>query len=203
MAVREGQRARTRQAILDAAGDLLDSNTDVTIDDVVERSGISRATIYRYFESADDIVWHTMSDRATGDAHEIVDAAGPSPVARIRAAEKDMHDYLFGEPKNLRRVVAETASRALEGRSHAMSRPARRLRYIDAAIEPIADDLDADAAFRLRHALGTVLGAEAFVALVDVCNVDPDDTRAVTAWAAEALMRQAMLEAGLDPEAPA
>lgn len=200
MAVREGQKARTRQAILHAAGELLDADVDVSIDGLAEASGISRATIYRYFESADDIVWHAISDRATGDYGTVVDAAGPSPVDRIRAAEKDMHDYLFGETRNLRRVVGETVTRVLDGRAETTPRPARRLRYIDVALEPLRDHLDEDEMFRIRHALGMVLGAEAFVALVDVCGVEPDDTRQITSWAAQALVRQAMLDAGLDSD---
>lgn len=200
MATRERQRARTRQAILDAAGELLDANSDVTIEGVVDSSGISRATIYRYFESADDIAWHAISDRMTVDAEEVVEAAGASAVARIVAAEQAVHDYLFNEPDNLRRVVATTVARVLEGRAQETDRPARRLRYIDTAMEPIADRLDDETAFRLRHALGTVLGAEAYVSLVDVCRVDPADTRDVLSWAAEALMRQAMIDAGIDAD---
>ena len=198
MATRERQRARTRQAILDAAAELLDENTDVTIDGVVESSGISRATVYRYFESADDIAWHAITDRMTIDAEELVEAAGSSPVDRVVAAESAVHDYLFDEPDNLRRVVATTVARVLEGRAQESDRPARRLRYIDTAMAPIVDQLDEEAAFRLRHALGTVLGAEAYVSLVDVCRVDPADTRDVLSWAAEALMRQALQEAGIE-----
>ncbi len=199
MATRERQRARTRQAILDAAGELLDAHTEVTIEAVVEESGVSRATVYRYFESADDIAWHAITDRMTVDAEDVVDAAGPSPVDRIVAAEGAVHDYLFNEPDNLRRAVAITVARVLEGRAEDTDRPARRLRYIDSAMAPIVDHLDDETAFKLRHALGTVLGAEAYVSLVDVCRVDPDDTRGVLSWAAQALMRQAMLDAGIEP----
>lgn len=199
MATRERQRARTRQAIVDAAGELLDAQADVTIDAVVESSGISRATVYRYFESADDIAWHAITDRMTVDAEDVVDAAGASPVDRIVAAEGAVHDYLFNEPDNLRRAVATTVARVLEGRAQDTDRPARRLRYIDTAIEPIAGQLDEETVFRLRHALGTVLGAEAYVSLVDVCRVAPEDTRRVLSWAAQALMRQAMLDAGIEP----
>ena len=198
MATRERQRARTRQAILEAATELLDRQTDVTIEAVVESSGISRATIYRYFESADDISWHALTDRATDDAEEVVVAAGDEPLDRIAAAERGVHDILFADADNLRRVVATTVARVLEGRAQDTDRPARRLRYIDPAIAPIADDLGEEAAFRLRHALAAVIGTEAFVALVDVCRIEPDEARDVLGWAAQALVRQAMTEAGLD-----
>ena len=96
--------------------------------------------------------------------------------------------------------MATTVARVLEGRAQETDRPARRLRYIDTAMSPVVDRLDPDAAFKLRNALGTVLGAEAYVSLVDVCRVDPDETREILAWAAEALMRQALLEGGVDPD---
>lgn len=200
MATRERQRARTRQAILEAAGELIESHADVTIEGVVESSGISRATIYRYFESADDIAWHAISDRATDDVEDVVDAAGTDPIARIAAAERGVHDYLFPDADNLRRVVVTTVTRVLEGRSQDTDRPARRLRYIDTAIEPIADQLGEDGAFQLRHALAAVIGTEAFVALVDVCRIEPDQARDVLGWAAEALVRQAMADAGIDAD---
>lgn len=200
MATRERQRARTRQAILDAAGELLDAHADVTIDAVVESSGISRATVYRYFESAGDISWHALTDRATGDAEDVVVAAGDDPLARIAAAETGVHEFLFADADSLRRVVATTVARVLEGRAQDTDRPARRLRYIDTAIAPLADDLDDEALFRLRHALAAVIGTEAFVALVDVCRIEPDQARDVLGWAAQALGRQAMLEAGIDPD---
>ena len=198
MATRERQRARTRQAILEAATELLDAQTDVTIEAVVESSGISRATIYRYFESADDISWHALTDRATDDAEDVVVAAGADPLARVAAAERGVHDLLFSDADNVRRVVATTVARVLEGRAQDTDRPARRLRYIDTAIEPIVADLGEEAAFRLRHALAAVIGTEAFVALVDVCRIDADQARTVLGWATEALVRQAMAEAGID-----
>lgn len=200
MATRERQRARTRQAILDAATELLDAHTDVTIESVVESSGISRATIYRYFESADDISWHALTDRATDDAEEVVVAAGDDPLCRVAAAERVVHELLFADADSLRRVVATTVARVLEGRAQDTDRPARRLRYIDTAIEPIADELGEEATFRLRHALAAVIGTEAFVALVDVCRIDPDETRDVLGWATQALVRQAMAEAGIDAD---
>ena len=199
MATRERQRERTRQAILEAAAELLDAQADVTIEGVVECSGISRATVYRYFDSADDIAWHALTDRATDDAEAVVRAAGPDPLTRVGAAERGVHDFLFSDADNLRRIVATTVARVLEGRSQDTDRPARRLRYIDTAIEPIADELGDEATFRLRHALAAVIGTEAFVALVDVCRIDPDEARDVLAWASQALVRQAMLDVGIEP----
>ena len=71
-------------------------------------------------------------------------------------------------------------------------RPGRRLRLLDAALQPLAGTLEPVALRRLRHALTLTIGTEAVLATRDVCGLDPGEARAVTRWAAEALVRQAL-----------
>ncbi|MEQ8840241.1 MAG: TetR/AcrR family transcriptional regulator [Acidimicrobiales bacterium] len=195
MAPRTNQKARTRQAITDGCAELLDEQSPTTIDDIAAHTGISRATIYRYFASSSDIVWHVMSDREIESSESVATAAGPDPLDRIVAAEKAVNDYIFANPTSVRQFEASVVQRVLDGTADADDRPARRLRYIDAALEPLVGELDDTALRRLRHGLALALGTEAFIALVDTCRLDDDDARATAAWVCRALVTQAMADA--------
>ena len=195
MATRTEQKARTRQAILDGCAELLGGDTAPTIDDVAAHTGISRATIYRYFPSSTDIVWHVMSDRAIEPAGDVAASAGDHPIDRVLAAERAVNDYIFANPTGVRQFEVSAIRRVLDGTAEVSDRPARRLRYIDAALEPLTGRLDDTARERLRHSLALILGSEAFLALIDTCRLDTDEARATTDWACRALVRQALAEA--------
>lgn len=195
MATRIEQKARTRQAILDGCAELLDGETSPSIEDIAAHTGISRATIYRYFRSSTDIVWHVMSDREIEPPDEVADRAGDDPIGRVLAAERAVNDYIFADPMGVRQFEVGVLERVLDGSAQETDRPARRLRYIDAALEPLADRLDETAQARLRHALGLVLGTEAFLALVDTCRLDDHEARATAEWACRALVSHALTEA--------
>ena len=201
MATRIEQKARTKQAILDGCAGLLSGEAPPSVEDIAAHTGISRATIYRYFASSTDIIWHVMSDREIEPPDTVTDRAGDDPVARVLAAERAVNDYIFGDPMGVRQFEVGVIQRVLDGSAQESDRPARRLRYIDAALEPLVGRLDDLALARLRHALGLALGTEAFLALVDTCRLDNDEARATAEWTCRALVEHALTEAELDTEA--
>jgi hypothetical protein len=82
--------------------------------------------------------------------------------------------------------------RAATGSAQPEDRPARRLRYIDAAIEPLAGQLSERQRFLVRHALALTMGSSSVVAMLDTCGLDAADAREVTAFAAQAIAREAL-----------
>jgi AcrR family transcriptional regulator len=52
---RRSDARRTRRRLLEAAGELLAAQTPFTLSDVADAAGVSTATAYRYFESADHV----------------------------------------------------------------------------------------------------------------------------------------------------
>ena len=192
MAARTAQKERTRQAIVDACAELIAEGQNPSIDDVAERSGISRATIYRYFNRPIDIVWHVMADRAMPDFQAQFDAADDGLVDRVVAGERGVGDFLFENVARVRAFEVTVLGRVIDGTATDEDRPARRLTYIDQAIEPSRDALGDRTADLLRHSLAMVIGSEAVIALTDACKLDEDDAREVTRWACEALVAHAM-----------
>jgi hypothetical protein len=72
-----------------------------------------------------------------------------------------------------------------------MIRGERRLKWIEKALEPIAEKLDEHTGRLLASALTLCVGAEAFVVLRDLCGLDPDETEKTLRWAVVALLAAA------------
>ncbi|NHZ70134.1 MAG: TetR family transcriptional regulator [Proteobacteria bacterium] len=88
-----GRTERTRQAVLEAALDVLQaSGSDgLTVEAISERSGVHKTTIYRRWGSADEVFFDVVSERAkdaipieaTGDAHADLIGMARDVVANI------------------------------------------------------------------------------------------------------------------------
>ena len=200
MAPRTNQKERTRQALVDAAAALLDEGrADPTIDEVIERALVSRATFYRYFDSASDLMWQVFSDRSIPSVDETFGDAGHDIVERAARAEQAINDYLFGDADGTRAFERAVLERALNGTATDHDRTGRRLAYIDAVLEPIADRLSPADLVRVRHALALTMGSQVVSALLDTCKLDPETARDVTGFAARAIAAEATRLAGIHP----
>ncbi len=192
MAVRTNQRERTRNAIVAAAAELLDEGRpDPTIDELADRALVSRATVYRYFGSAADAMWQVFADRAIASVEDTFADAGDDLAERACRAEAVVNGYLFGDPDGTRAFERAVLDRALNGADTTDDRSARRLAYIDAALEPVADRLAPVDLARVRHALALTMGSQVVTALLDTCRLDTEMARDVTRFAVRAIAAEA------------
>jgi AcrR family transcriptional regulator len=188
---RTEQKARTRQAILDAVARLIgDGRSDLTVDEIVLAADTSRATFYRYFPSPAEALFQVWSDlRVPAGADAI---AGTGDVGqRVARAEEAINGFLLGIADATRAFERAMLDRTLAGRALPEDRPARRLGYIDAALEPIAGHLSPHDLFLVRHALALTMGSSVVPALLDTCDLDASEAREVTAFAAAAIVAEA------------
>lgn len=194
------RRARTRQALVDAVAGLIAAGDPTpSMEDVVAAAEVSRATAYRYFDSVQDIIWHIGADRDLAPVDTLFDGCD-DVVERVLVAESANNDFLFGDPDGARNFERAALDRTLNGVADALTRPARRLVYLDAALEPLAPVLDADELRRLRHALALTMGSQAVPALLDTCRLDVDEARETTRYAARAIITDALRRAGVSDD---
>jgi AcrR family transcriptional regulator len=194
MGKREQQRARTRQALVDAASRLLNDGEVPTMERLADAARVSRATAYRYFSSVDDVLWQAVTDRSLTPVGSAFGDAGTEPRARVAIAEEIVNGYLFHDPIGARAFERSTLQRWLDDGPEAARRPLRRLAYIDEALAPLAGRVTDDGLQRLRSALALVLGTQAVIVLYDICELDERRAREVTRWAARVLLDAVMAE---------
>lgn len=114
---------------------------ETTLDDVAAAVGVGRRTIFRYFESKNDIVWGAFSEHLEGLRATFAGADPGEPLMEVvRRAVVAFNDYgPEGERELRRRMTLITTVPALQG--HAMVRYAE---WCDVVAEFVAARLGAD-----------------------------------------------------------
>jgi AcrR family transcriptional regulator len=197
---RANQRHRTRQALIDAAVALRDEGRNPSVEQVAERAMVSRATAYRYFPSIEALISETAADRYMQPLEHIW-RPGDDPVKGIGLAANALNKLLIEDEIGLHVMERSFMTVWLESESHETPlRPGRRMSYIEPIVDSLEDVLSPRARKRLMQALSMVIGTEALIAVRDISRASIDESLDAAAWAARALVRQALAEADTQHE---
>lgn len=190
----KGPRARTYKIVLETALRLSKSGKIPSVSEVAEAAAVSRATAYRYFPTQGALVQAVVYE-ALGP---ILEWASTSPDARERVADL----FTFAYPRMISQETPLRASLAMALDERAQKNPTPRFRgtrriLIGNALKPLSGVLKKSELDRLSQALSLVFGIESIVVMQDVWKLEGQKAADVARWAADALMRAALMEAGL------
>jgi AcrR family transcriptional regulator len=193
---RVNQKRRTRAAIVAAARAILDRGETPTVAQVAEEAQMTRTTIYRYFPNQESLLVELTVGLGLDDdiaellARPLDDA---TPQTRLLEIIDEINRYIAADERLYRTAQRHyldiwlAAERAGEGHERPI-REGRRLGWISATLASLHDTLPDPELRRLQAALCLVTGGEAYTALRDVCQLEPDEAIAVAHWAAQALL---------------
>lgn len=190
---RVNQKERTRRAIVQAGIDLMRAGRAPTITEVAAAAQVSVATAYRYFPNPQALWAEANRSGFPWREPDEVFAGADDPTARVEALVKAI-GWTQYDDEALWRTVLRAALVDGTSAEGAIERTGQRMRWIDEAVDPLGGLFPDDVRRRLKMALALVFGAESIVTLRDVCGLDPDESRAVSLWAATALVRAAEAE---------
>jgi AcrR family transcriptional regulator len=186
---RTHQKERTRTAIVDAARHLITTGAEISMSLVAARALVSEATAYRYFPDLASLlaeavsrVWPSATDTLRPVAHV------EDPVQRIAYATEAMLRDVHRYQNAVRVMIAASITRP----TATPIRPGRRFGLIDEALAPTAARIDAARLAQLKLDLATVVSAEAFFNLTDMCDLTPDEAVASAVHTARTLTAAAM-----------
>lgn len=191
---RAAQKNRTRRALLDAAAALMAEGTEPAIEAVAERAGVSRATAYRYFASAEALALEATLDSSL-DVTLSPDGWPDDVAERAVRVQRRLHGHAREHEAQLRLFLASALRLQVESGGGAEVRMGRRLPMLEAALAPAREALGSEAYDRLVCALVPLLGIDALVALRDICGLRYDEAGDVMGWAVRALVSAALSEA--------
>src|SRR5580693_358250 len=102
------QRARMLSAMFDAAAERRAAN--VTVADIVERSGVSRRTFYEHFEDRDDCLYAAFERAFTIARSEVLPAYDPADTwrERIRSGLLALLAFCDREPNVARLLICDS-----------------------------------------------------------------------------------------------
>ena len=189
---RRNQKARTREALVDAARALVGRGLAPTVEEAAAAASISRATAYRYFPNREALL---VAAHPEVEASSLLGATPPNdPEERLDLVVQGLAQIFLeseGSYRTMLRLSLETDS---SGRELAL-RKGRRFIWIEDALDPLRDRLSAPQFRQLVHAISITIGIEALVTLVDLASLSRQEAVKVMGWSARALLRSAMAEA--------
>lgn len=202
---RIAQKMRTRRALLAAAGELISQGKTPTVAEAADAALVSRATAYRYFPSQDALLAEAPLQVGLPTVASLFgDAGAPTDVEdRVALVHNVMFDHIRDREVDFRIFQRHSLLRSLDTeRAEPSLRPAFRLQLLDAALEPLQTEVDAESLQRLKTALCALIGTEAMIAMRDVVGLDHDDARAHGEWAVRQLVRAVRLPTGHETKHP-
>lgn len=190
------QQRRTRRALLLTAARLVQEGRVPTMEEVAEAALVSRATIYRYFPSIDNLLAEAPLETGMQEAAAVfADMDTSDPVARIDRLEAWFHDFTYSQEKQLRLMLSRTLLAADARQGHEMvRRQNRRGELIEAALAPARARFTGEAYRKLCASLAVLLGTEAMIVCEDVLQLDRKQAREMKSWAVQTLVRAALEE---------
>jgi AcrR family transcriptional regulator len=184
---RTRQKQRTRDQLLAAAWQLMESGDTPRVEDAAEAAGISRTTAYRYFASQAELLAAAFPETATDSL--LPDPAPDDVQERVASVATGVIDVL-DRTEHLQRTMLRLS---LDQAPHDLPlRQGRAVGWYAEALEPIRDHLGAEGLRRLAVVLRAVSGIETRVWLSDVAGLDAGQVRARQLWMVDALVRRAV-----------
>jgi AcrR family transcriptional regulator len=199
-ASRENQKARTRQALVAAATELLRSGGAPTVAEAAGHAKVSRATAYRYFPTQESLLVEVSRVNPVAAPVEewLAKLEEPDPEARISQLVTRFNRIAVQEEVTLRTALRSYLDTWLQSRGKPDTpavREGRRMRWLDEALAPVRKQLKPAQWKRLRNGLALTLGIEPMVIMKDVCHCTNEEAVASLEWAAVSLLRAALEEA--------
>lgn len=185
---RVNQKARTREALISAARDLLAQGVVPRMERAATAASISRTTAYRYFPTQRELL------TAAYPHIEQRSLLGPNPPddpeARLGVVvDEHTARILANEPQM--RAVLRLSLEGIRPPELPMHR-GLRIGWIEEALAPLRGQI-ADQQFRrLTYGIGATLGIEAFVWLTDIAGLSREDAIATIRANAIGLLRGAI-----------
>jgi hypothetical protein len=187
---RISQKARTRDALIAAARQVLANGATPTVEAAAAGASVGRTTAYRYFPNSRALVAATVPEI------EMSSLLGPDPpedpLARLEiVAESLTWRIVEHEPEYRVQLRLALEGEPAGGESLPLRR-GRRIEWIEEALSPLSGRLPERELRRLVLGIGATLGIEALIWLTDMGGLSREEAVEVMRPNARTLLRSAL-----------
>jgi AcrR family transcriptional regulator len=184
------QKQRTRQALIEAARELVTLGTAPTVEHAAERAGISRTTAYRYFPNQRSLL--VAAHPETAAASLMSPDVSDDPGERLRDVVERFTTLISDTEQQQRTMLRLSLEPPAAEPAELPLRQGRAIGWIEEALEPLRGRLTGDEVHRLALAVRSATGIEALVWLTDVAALPREEALALMRWSAQALLHAAL-----------
>lgn len=184
---RTGQKARTRDALVAAARELMGAGETPTVEHAAAAASISRATAYRYFPNQ-----HALLIAAFPALTEesLLGADPPSdPAERLAIVVDAIARQCVEHETALRAMLRASLDPERARRDDQPFRRGRRIVWVGEALAPLAGRIEAAELERLVVAIAATVGIDSLVWLTDIAGQTRAEAVETMRWSARTLLR--------------
>jgi AcrR family transcriptional regulator len=188
---RTRQKARTRQALIEASRELLAAGLTPKVEDAAERAGISRTTAYRYFPNQRSLL---LAAQPHIEPRTLLGDDPPDDVtARLDRVMAAFSRYNFDWEPQLRTALRLSLE---PGATRPLLRQGRAIGWIGEALEPLRRSHPHVDVHRLAIAIRSATGIETLIWLLDIAGQTHDHAAETVRGTAQALLDAAVCQPG-------
>ena len=180
---RTNQKLQTRNKILKGARHFLNKGKDFSLEDLATQTGISRATIYRYFSHVDLVSAEAVLEVSISSPEELYDNIKEASLKeQILEVQKYYNTLSIDREQAFRKYIGIT----LNSTTHKQKRGARRKIALDMVFAKT--DFTATEKEDLSNLLTILMGMEPLIVTKDVCGLDNEKSHDLMRWGAELIL---------------
>jgi AcrR family transcriptional regulator len=189
---RVNQKARTRNALVEAARELLAHGATPTVEEAAAAASIARATAYRYFPDQRTLLIATFPELT--EASLLGDSPPADARSRLEIVVGAIASMTVEHEPALRSMLRLSLEPAPDRHDDLTFRKGRRIAWVTEALDPVRELLPEPQFERLVIAVAASVGIDSLIWLTDIAGLSREEAVDVMRWSALAL-----LGAALDP----
>jgi AcrR family transcriptional regulator len=187
---RTSQKARTRDALISAARQLLARGITPTLEEAAAEASIGRTTAYRYFSNSRALLAATFPEV---EMRSLLGADPPGdPLARLEIVAESLTKRIIEHEPEYRAQLRLALEGESAGAESLPLRRGRRIEWIEDALSPLRQSLPQPELRRLVYGIGATLGIEALVWLTDMAGLSSEEAAEVMRSNARTLLWSAL-----------
>ncbi|MFW0796169.1 TetR/AcrR family transcriptional regulator [Gordonia sp. CPCC 205515] len=183
---RARQKQRTREALVAALHELMETTPSPTVDEVAHLAGISRTTAYRYFPDQNSLIAAGYPEVA--EKPEFIGDRAEDVAARVRVVVDLQLDLIAKWEPQLRAALRN----ALDDHDRTPLRGGRAIGWFADALTVLSPPWSRDRVQRTAIRLRATAGIEAWIWLLDVAGVSTGVARSIIRDNADAVLQSAL-----------
>lgn len=181
---RTNQKIETRSNILINAQYFINNGLEFNLEDIAKRSGISRATIYRYFSNVDILAAEAGLDVNTKSSETIFESLQAKTLEDKILEIQDYYNTLAIDHEKLFRKYI---SAVLDSSTPTPKRGARRKKTLQLVLENT--NYTPKEKEDLSNLLTILMGIEPLIVTKDVCGLNNSESTELMKWGLELLLK--------------
>ena len=193
-----GAKKRTYDRLIETAIEALEQGKDISITELSDRTGISRATAYRYFPTKTDLISAAVEQSL-------------SPIFLWQSDRENVEDRIndflaFALPQMLKHEGTLRAALSLSLKQWADERSqitektkklvrGNRKEILTNLLQPLRAQFSDELFDKVIYSISIIYGSEIFMVLKDIWNFESEQVIDLSQWIVKAIINQAKQEA--------